>query len=87
MEKKTIGVILLIVGILGLVVVYSMRPPSGFGEALMMLGEGRQYYIKEPWYQLLLIVSFVISGFGAYRIFKAKKESDKKQIGDSTHSF
>jgi hypothetical protein len=83
MPKKTTGIILLIVGIVGLVVVYSLKPPSGFGEALMILGEGRQYYLKEPWYQLFLIASVVIGGFGAFRIFKATQESDKNKSSEN----
>jgi hypothetical protein len=53
MSKATLGAIQTVVGILGLAVVYSVRPPSGFGEALMMLGQGKHQYIKEPLYEIL----------------------------------
>ena len=41
MNKTAIGIVLLVFGVIGLVAVYSMRPPSGFGDALMMIGQGR----------------------------------------------
>ena len=49
MNTQTVGIVMLVVGIIGLVGVYSMRPPSGFGEALMMMGQGRQFFIRAPW--------------------------------------
>ncbi len=50
MGKLTIGVVLIIVGVIALALVHSMRLPSGFGDALMMMGQGRQNFIKEPFY-------------------------------------
>ena len=44
------GIVLLVVGIVGLIFVYSLRPPSGFGDALMMAVQGRNFYLKEPVY-------------------------------------
>ncbi|MEC4685512.1 MAG: hypothetical protein VST71_07255 [Nitrospirota bacterium] len=76
MNKKTVGIILLTVGVIGLVTVYSMRPPSGFGEALMMMGQGRQSFIKEPLYQILMGASGLIFLLGIMQIvlgFKNKK--------------
>lgn len=68
MRKTTIGVVLLIVGVIGLVAVYSMRPPSGLSEALMMMAEGRQNFIKEPFYQIFMAISGSISLFGMLQI-------------------
>lgn len=76
MGKLLVGVGVTIVGLVCLAVVHSMRPPSGFMEALMMLGQGRQTFIKEPLYQVLLGCSslislggivLVVSGFSAGR--------------------
>lgn len=69
-NKTTAGIILLIVGVIGLVAVYSMRPPSGLGDALMMLGQGRDHFIKEPFYQIFMAASFLISLSGIIHIFK-----------------
>jgi hypothetical protein len=52
---KTLSAIgLLAVGIAGLVVVYSMRPPDGIMDALGMMVQGRQRYLHAPYYQLLM---------------------------------
>lgn len=75
MNTKTLGIIMLIIGVIGLVGVYSLRPPSGFGEALMMMGQGRQFFIKEPLYQILLVVFVIISVFGLLKIVKGQKKS------------
>ncbi|MFC1888890.1 hypothetical protein ACFL4G_03950 [Thermodesulfobacteriota bacterium] len=61
MEK---GIGLLIVGVLGLIGVYSIRPPSGFGEALLMVGQGKDFYLKEPLYLILMAISGLITVFG-----------------------
>jgi hypothetical protein len=51
MKIDTTGLVVLLIGVIGLVVVYSLRPPSGVGEALVMLSQGRESFIKEPLYQ------------------------------------
>lgn len=61
MSKSGVGIVLLVIGVLVLVAVYSMRPPSGFGEALMMMGQGRKVFIKEPLYQILMAIGAGIS--------------------------
>lgn len=70
MNTKTVGMVMLVIGIIGLVAVYSMRPPSGFGEAIMMMGQGRQSFIREPLYQILLAVSAIVAVFGFLKIMK-----------------
>jgi hypothetical protein len=70
MNTKTVGTVMLVIGIIGVVGVYSMRPPSGFGEALMMMGQGRQFFIREPLYQILLAVSALVAVFGFLKIMK-----------------
>jgi hypothetical protein len=70
MNTKTVGTVMLVIGIIGLVGVYSMRPPSGFGEAIMMMGQGRQSFIMEPLYQILLAASAIVAVFGFLKIMK-----------------
>ena len=78
MNKTTQGTILLIIGIIVLVVVYSMRPPSGLGESFMNMWQGKQYFIKEPVYQILLAIGGIISVLGFIQIFiglRSKKDT------------
>lgn len=69
MNKTVLGAILLVVGTIILVAVYSMRPPSGLGDAFMMMGQGRQHFIKEPLYQIFLAIGGIVSVFGVIQIF------------------
>ena len=57
MQKTAAGAILLTLGVIALVVVYSMRPPSGFMDAFSMMVQGRQTFIRPPLYQVLLALS------------------------------
>ena len=79
MDTKTVGIVMLVIGVIGLVSVYSMRPPSWFGDAIMMMGQGRQGFIREPFYQIYLAVFGIISFFGVLKIVKGQKESKEKQ--------
>lgn len=75
MNKKIGGMAMLVIGVIGLAIVYSMRPPSGFGEAIMMMGQGKQYFIREPLYYILLAVSGLVAFFGVLKLIKANKEN------------
>jgi hypothetical protein len=68
MSKVGLGISLLVIGAIGLVAIYSMRPPSGFGEALMMLGQGRRHYINEPFYQIFMTIAGVVTVAGIIQI-------------------
>ena len=70
MSKTALGGILLVVGVFGVIAVYSMRPPSGFGDALMMMGQGRNNFIKEPFYQILIATSGLIGVYGVIQIVR-----------------
>jgi len=70
MNKKTKGVVLAVVGVIALAIVYSMRPPSGFGDAVLMMTQGRNSYIKEPLYQILFGISALVSGYGGWMAYK-----------------
>ncbi|MCL6106184.1 MAG: hypothetical protein M1309_02385 [Actinobacteria bacterium] len=69
------GVILLVIGAIGLIAVYSVRPPSGLGDELMMVEQGRNFYLKEPVYLSLMALSGVILFFGVISIFKSVIQS------------
>lgn len=70
MTTSAVGKILIAVGIVGLIIVYSFRPPSDLGDAFMMMGQGRDFFIKEPWYQMLIGLSVVSVGFGVLKLVK-----------------
>lgn len=77
-DTKTVGIVMIAVGIIGLVGVHYMRPPSGFGDAMMMMGQGRQGFIREPFYQIYLAGFGITSFFGVLKIVKGQKESKEK---------
>jgi hypothetical protein len=68
MSKTGVGIVLLLAGVVVLIAVHSMRPPSGFGEALMMMGQGRQSFIPEPLYQILMGGGGILALWGLVKI-------------------
>ena len=76
-DTKTVGIVMLVIGVIGLVGVYSVRPPSGFGDAIMMMGQGRGC-IRDPFYQIFMAVFGLISFFGVLKIVKDQKEGKEK---------
>lgn len=69
MNRSAMGAFLLVVGVVGLFTVYSMRPPSGFIDAITILAQGRQQYINAPLYQILMALSGVVAFLGVYLLF------------------
>ncbi|MEX2402235.1 MAG: hypothetical protein WD423_15800, partial [Rhodothermales bacterium] len=63
-----------VIGVIGLAVVYSFRPPSGLGDALTMMGQGRDFYFEEPVYFALMVLSGIVSLFGVVSIVTAMKK-------------
>jgi hypothetical protein len=59
--------VMIALGVIGLVLVYSFRPPSGIGDAFSRLAAGQEYFLKEPVYYLGLI------GFGLLLVFGVVK--------------
>lgn len=72
-KKVAIGVFLLAAGVAGLFIVHSMKPPSGLGEVLGMLGQGRLSYIREPYYQIFLAAAGLITLAGLVQVVKGIK--------------
>ena len=68
------GALLLIIGVIAIFVVYSFRPPSGFGDAMMMIGSGRNYCLKEPVYLGLMAIAVISSVFGLILVIKSNKD-------------
>lgn len=65
MKRDTLGWMLWIGGMIGLFVVYTLRPPAGIGDAFNMMLSGKQRYIREPVYSWLLVTCFAVSVVGA----------------------
>jgi hypothetical protein len=78
MEKNIAGWFLMIGGLICLFIIYTMRPPQGFGDAFNMLISGKQNYIREPLYSWLLIIFFaatILGGALLLRDFMKKPKS------------
>ena len=66
MNTQSKGVVVVIVDVVAIASIYRMRPPSGFGDALMMMGQGKNFFIKEPLYQILLSLSGLSLVYGLF---------------------
>jgi len=73
------GIILSVIGVIGLAVVYSYRPPTGITEAFMMMGQGKDWFLKEPIYITLMAIFGLLTFFGLLM-------SAKQILGASTRS-
>ena len=85
MGRMIVGVILIVIGVIAFALVHSMRPPSGLGDAMTMMGQGREQFIKEPIYQILLAISGLVAVFGAFLSFtgwKVRSSSAPPQKGE-----
>jgi len=90
-RKIVSGVILIMLGVIAMINVYSRRPPSGLGDAFSMLAAGQEWVFREPAYQILMVGSGFLSLFGLIAlvlgfISVAKGEQDqfKKQTTSDT---
>ena len=70
---KATGWVILIIGLVGLILVYSYRPPSGIGQAFIMLAQGQNFHFKSPVYEILLGIFGIILIFGIWTVVKNKK--------------
>jgi cell division protein FtsW (lipid II flippase) len=74
--KNTAALALLLIGIIGLVSVYSMRPPSGLMDALSMMSENRQHFIKRPLYQIFLGIFGLMGVTGGVTLLRRVSRDD-----------
>ncbi len=63
---------MLAVGVVGLIAGWSLRPPSGFGDAVMMMGQGRDFFLKEPVFLGVMAVSGLLAVFGLADLLKSR---------------
>lgn len=71
MNGKLVSYLMVAIGIMGLVFVYSLRPPSGFGDAFVRASQGQNFFFKEPVYYLGLIVFAILTAFGLIKAIRA----------------
>lgn len=69
MDNKTKGIALIIGALVLAVIVYALRPPSGFGEAMMRVSQNpNAVFLKPPIYYSGLILSAIIALFGVLKL-------------------
>lgn len=70
--RLTIGnTVLMIVGLLGLIFVYSLRPPAGFGELFAAAARGQEFYLKGPVYYVGLLLFGILVLVGLIRTVRS----------------
>lgn len=62
------GLILLAIGVIGASFVYSLRPPDGLGDAIMMLAQGKEGYIEKPVF-IALMSLFILIGITGLALY------------------
>ena len=63
----------LIIGVIGMIITYHYRPPSGIGDAFGMLLNGRDFYLKEPVFLALMSVFGLLTFFGMVAVIKSNR--------------
>ena len=71
MRGKVFAYLMIAIGIIGLVFVYSLRPPSGFGDVFVRASQGQDFFLKEPVYYLGLIGFAILTAFGLLKAVRA----------------
>jgi len=66
------------VGVIGLSIVYSFRPPSGFLDGFSMLARGKTHYLNGPYYYVLMGLFGICALFGLLITGKGLITNDKK---------
>lgn len=80
MSKIIVGSVLSVTGFVSYATVYSLRPPSGFLEAVAMQASGRQYFIQEPFYGPSLAGSLLLVLVGLTFLVVGLLERGKAQV-------
>lgn len=60
----------LIVGVFGMALTYHFRPPSGLVDAFGMLLNGRNFYLKEPVFLMLMAAFGLLALFGLIAVIR-----------------
>ena len=75
---------LLTAGIIGTAFTYSLRPPSGAGDALQMLLSGRQNYIQPGPYKFFMAVTIGLALAGLFIMVRTPAKSKDDGIEATT---
>ena len=62
----------LIIGVIGMILTYSYRPPQGIGDAVGMLVQGRKFYLREPAFLGLMALFGLLALFGFISMVRGK---------------
>jgi len=69
MDNQTKGIALIVVALVIAVTVYALRPPSGFGDAMMRVSQNpNALFLKPPVYYAGLVVAAIIAVFGLVKL-------------------
>ena len=71
--------VLLGVGLAGLFMTYSNRPPRNFVDAFAIMAQGRKSYITSPKYEVFLTISGLIALCGVYLLMRPKRQTTSTQ--------
>lgn len=59
----------LIIGVIGLVGAWALRPPRGIGDAISIMATGR-YYVNEPVFLAMIAIFGLLTVFGFIEVIK-----------------
>ncbi len=72
-NKKVMGMVIAVLGVVLAGAAYAFRPPSNFSEILMMASQGRQIYLQPPIYTAALVISALMVMGGIWMVSRAKE--------------
>lgn len=72
-SQEILDMLRVAIGIIGMIVTWAYRPPSGLGDAIMMMGEGQSFYLKEPVFLGLMAAFGLIALFGLIAMIRKAK--------------
>lgn len=70
MKLTASNIAIIAVGLVGLIVVYSLRAPSNFSDAFGAMARGQQFFLREPVYYIGLLIFGALTAWGAMRVFR-----------------
>lgn len=66
-------------GVVGLILGWYYRPPNGPYDAMAMMGQGREVFLKEPIFIGVIIVSALLVVFGVVDIVRENKPPSARE--------